>query len=195
MDVDQNPELRVPFAMTPHDVEAWLRAERPGPKRLATMVDAQPVNYRPQLRRLLREAAEAIADSDVASSDELEARNHAKHLLLGEQSDVLTRSDVVPVDPKAEQRAHMEAVAAENEALRLRIAALEDQIAELPTGDPADGDDGVAEAAEVVDRPAPSAEEVARSAAILDDVLEDIDADEVAPYSGPIPPAFGEDEA
>ena len=188
-ELDVHPELRVPFQPDPFHVEGWLRAERPGLKRLVNLVDSQPPQFRPQLRRLIRGAAEAIVESGGTSLDEREAVNHAKHLLADEEGvGLFTTVDVVPVDPNAEKDAQIAQAKAAQEAAEAEVARLRALLDEAPTGDPEDGEAGVAAAAVVdVPDPEPTEAEVAASAALLDAALEgDLDDDEVPDFSGPL---------
>lgn len=177
-----NPELRVPFQPDPFHVEAWLREERPGVQRLRSLIEAQPAQYRPQLRRMIREAAEAIVGSDAGTAADVEARNHASHLLEPDMNEGLFAVvDVIPVDPDAEKDVQVAQAEARAEALEQENARLRQMLASAPTGDPEDGDEPEPESI-----PAPSQAEQAASDALLDQALEgDLDDDELPPYSGP----------
>lgn len=200
-------ELRVPFQADAFHAEAWLRAERPGLNRLASLVDAQPPMYRPQLRRLIREAAQSIVDAPAMSAADIEAKNHATHLLADEaEVGLFSTRDVIPVDPQAEKDQQIAAAQAAQAEAEAEVARLQALLADTPTDDPADGDEGIAQGSAVevtLDPGEPggdervvvtehdaetktfTAEEVAASAAILDAALEgDLDDDEVAPYTG-----------
>lgn len=171
--VPVNPALRVPFGTDPVHVEAWLRAEKPGAQRLSNLVMAQPATYRPQIRRLLREAAQRIAQDDGRDLETIEERNHATHLLA--------EPALTTVDPVVVKDRDPEVVKLERE-LRFRdeqIAALlaeKEAAAAAPAPEPAPEEVVVvahdAEAQTVtVEAPAepePDAAAIAASAALLD---------------------------
>lgn len=189
--------MKVPFDPQPDVVFSWLRTEKPGPKRLDKLIEAQAPGERAQLRRLLRDAAEAIvADTDPGGLSELatlDARNHAAHLL---DDGVLTKVDPVVVDPDADVRAALAealAVVDNQQALLLEqeqiVSRLEQRITEL--------EEGVNRALDQVDvvevAPAPTAEEqaIARSAAILDEDPADW---EVKPWNASLPVVAAEED-
>lgn len=188
-----NPELRVPFTPDPFHTEAWLRAEKPGATRISILVEAQPPQYRPMLRRLFREAAEAIVATEPASLEDREAWNHASSLLQEENTDaaaVFSKVDVVPVDPDAEKDEQIAQARAAADAALAEVERLKALLAEAPTGDPEDGDEDVEPESDEPEVAGPTPAEQAESDAILDAILEeDQDDAELPPYSGPEPGA------
>jgi hypothetical protein len=179
--------MKVPFEPTPDVVNSWLRNEKPSPKRLDALIDAQDPAERAELRRLLRGAAQAIVAEPEGTADRLatiDARNHAQHLL---DDGVLTRVDPTIIDPNAEAREQLVealAIVDNQQALLLEqaqiVARLEERITELENATLE------LEEAAVEVAPAPTAEElaIARSAAILD---EDLDANELRPWNAALP--------
>lgn len=67
-----NQELAIPFGAEPIHAEAWVRAERPSPERVEALINAQPEEYRPTVRRLLEGAVKIVEAEGPAEPAALE---------------------------------------------------------------------------------------------------------------------------
>lgn len=186
--IEVHSELRVPFTPDEFNVEAWLRAEKPGQERIASLIAAQPEHMRPILQRLFKAAIGRIVEDtgyDPTLTASVEERNHAEYLAA---SPALTKElpdvpkPIGDLDEAREEIAVLQGIAdrleRENAVLTIRVRELEDEIAARAAAPRGGVVEGVGDSTPEPAPETPSAEALAASDALLDAALVDEDDDD-----------------